>query len=164
MIYLADEVDQLAALFHIHLVGKFSGVHPSMEFIKKGFSTIGFKGEFRLGLLVSQHILIRFTLPEDYHNCWMHGTWNFKHYVMKVLKWTPEFRPDQKPPIVPIWLSFNHLPIHLFQKAPLLSLAALIGKPLKVESATQNLSCPSVARVCVEINLLKYSPKRIWIG
>lgn len=76
----------------------------------------------------------------------------------------PDFCLDPKPPIVPVWVSFEHFSIHLFQKSPLLSLADLIGKPLKVNAATQSLSRPSVARVCVEINLLKPLAKRIWIG
>lgn len=135
-----------------------------MEFLRRRFSTIGFKGRFTLALFFDNHILIRFSLPEDYHRCWLRGSWNFKQHVMKVLKWSPNFKPDQEPPISPVWLSFNHLPLHLFQKIPLLSLASLIGRPLKVDAATQSLVRPSVARVCVEVNLLQPSSRRIWIG
>lgn len=83
---------------------------------------------------------------------------------MKILKWTPDFTADHEPPVAPVWISFNHLPIHLFQKGPLMSLASLLGRPLRIDAATRTLSRPSVARVCVEVNLLRHLPNRIWIG
>lgn len=43
-------------------------------------------------------------------------------------------------------------------------MASLIGRPLKVDAATQNLSRPSGARICVEVDLLKNLPNRLWIG
>lgn len=135
-----------------------------MEFPRRGFSTIGFKGGFTLRLFDDKHILIRFSLPEDYHRCWRRGSWNFKQHVKKVLKWSPNFKPDQEPPIAPVWLSFNHLSLHLFQKKPLLSLTSLIGRPLKIDAETQPLVRPSVACVCVEVNLLRPLLRRIWIG
>lgn len=122
-----------------------------MEFIRKGFQTIGFKGGYRLGLIDQQHILIRFYLLEDYHRCWLHGFWNLKKYNMRVLKWTPMFHVEQEPPIAPVWVSFERLPFFMFSKGPLFSIARLIGKPLKLDAATESLARPSVARVCIEL-------------
>ena len=94
----------------------------------------------------------------------MRGSWSFKKYEIKVLKWTPEFTADHEPPVNLVWISFHHLPIHLFQKGTLMSLVSLIGRPLQIDAATKSLSRPSVARVCVEVNLLCNLPKRVWIG
>lgn len=44
------------------------------------------------------------------------------------------------------------------------TIANLIGKLMKIDELTANLSRPSVARICLEIDLLKPLPKRIWIG
>lgn len=164
LLYTPSEVDSLAAPFHLTLIGKLSHDRPNMEFIRKGFSTICFQGDYHLGLLDDSHVLIRFTQQEDYHRCWMHGTWSFRKHIMKIIKWTPHFSPEHEPPFAPVWVSLPHLPIHLFQKNPLLSVASLIGRPLKIDAATQNLSRPSVARICVEVDLLKDLPKRLWIG
>lgn len=82
---------------------------------------------------------------------------------MKIIKWT-QFSLSHEPPFTPVWVPLPHLPIHLFQKGPLLFLASLIGRPLKVDAATQNLSRPSVARIFVEVDLLKDLPNRLWIG
>ena len=51
-----------------------------------------------------------------------------------------------------------------FSKGPLMSLASLIGSPIRIDAATKSLSRPSIARVCVEVNLLCNLPKRVWIG
>ena len=39
-----------------------------------------------------------------------------------------------------------------------------MGKPLFVDSATASGVRPSIARVCVEIDLLQTLPLRIWIS
>ena len=75
---------------------------------------IGFKGDVSLGLLDSRHILIRFALHENFYRCWIRGSWTFKKHIMKVLKWTPDFTVEHEPPVVPIWVSFTHLPVYLF--------------------------------------------------
>lgn len=164
LLFSAPEVLDLSAPLRFALIGKFAADRPSMEFIRRGFKTIGFKGDFRLGLLDPKHILIRFDLEEDYHRCWLHNTWRFKDHIMKVLKWTPEFSAKEEPPIVPVWVSFNQLPLFLFARSPLFSLGRILGEPLKLDAATLSLSRPSVARICVEIDLRNPLPSRIWIG
>ena len=52
----------------------------------------------------------------------------------------------------------------LFDKHTLFGLASLIGHPLRIDEATANLKRPSVARVQVEIDLLRPRPPHIWIG
>lgn len=91
------EVSNLSGDFQFVLVGKFSHERPPMEFNRCGFQTIGFKGEFHLSLLDSRHILIRFDLEEDFHRCWLHGSWSFKKHVMRLLKWTPPSRSQENP-------------------------------------------------------------------
>ncbi|VFQ89732.1 unnamed protein product [Cuscuta campestris] len=55
------------------------------------------------------------------------------------------------------------LPIHIFDSTALYSIANLIGKPLKADNATIQLTRPSVARVCVELDLSKELPNSVWI-
>lgn len=143
--YTDPEITDLSSPLRYALIGKFSTDRPSMEFLRHGFKTIGFKGDFRLGLMDPKHILIRFDLEEDYHRCWLHGSWKFKTYVMKVLKWTSDFTTKEEPPVVPVWVSLEQLPLFLFAKAPLFSIERILGHPLKIDAATQTLSRPSTA-------------------
>lgn len=82
---------------------------------------------------------------------------------MRIFKWTPEFRVDAETSIAPIWVNFPYLPIHFFQNESLFSIASALGTPMQRDTATTNLTRPSVARVCVEMDLLKKFPSRIWL-
>lgn len=65
--------------------------------------------------------------------------------------------------IVPVWVSLPNLPLFLFNQLGLFSIGSLLGKPLILDAATGNLSRPNVARLCVEVYLLKRLPHRIWL-
>nr|XP_027090242.1 uncharacterized protein LOC113711277 [Coffea arabica] len=84
-------------------------------------------------------------------------------FVMRVFKWTPNFSVDTESLVVPIWVPLSHLHVHFFSKGPLFSIVSLIGKPLQMDSLTTMLSRLTVAKVCVEADLLKTLPERIWI-
>ena len=83
---------------------------------------------------------------------------------MRIFKWSPDFRPDIESSIAPIWLSFPKLPVHFFSKSALFSIAQLIGKPVKLDTSTVEINRSSMARVCVETDLQKKIPRRVWIG
>lgn len=68
------EVTELSAPLRFAVVGKFSSDRLSMEFLRWGFKTIGFKDEVHLSLLDQKHILIRFDHEADYHRCWLHNS------------------------------------------------------------------------------------------
>ncbi|VFQ66455.1 unnamed protein product [Cuscuta campestris] len=82
---------------------------------------------------------------------------------MTVCRWTCEFDPSVDSPLSPVWIALEGLPIHLFEPNALFSIAKLVGSPLQLDSATLNLARPSVARVCVEIDLTKPIPHAVWI-
>lgn len=56
------------------------------------------------------------------------------------------------------------LPVHLFAQPALFRIASLIGRPLRLDNATRTLKLPGVARLQVELDVLKERPKQIWIG
>ena len=83
---------------------------------------------------------------------------------MRMFKWSPEFRSGAESTVAPIWVNFPYLPIHFFSKQNLFSIGRTLGAPLKMDAATAILDRPSVARMCIEMDLLKMFPSRIWIG
>ncbi|KAI5677171.1 hypothetical protein M9H77_08121 [Catharanthus roseus] len=145
---LREEDTSSAAPFSCALIGKFSYGKPSMETLRQDF--------LKLELIPSQ--------SEDYMKIWLWGQWAFQGFPMRVFKWSPKFHVSAEPSIIPSWIIFENLPVHLFQKATLFSLASAIGKPLKLDEPTANLTRPSIATVCIELDLLKPHVYRIWIG
>ncbi|CAI9104431.1 OLC1v1003099C1 [Oldenlandia corymbosa var. corymbosa] len=125
------EDDKLAAPFQLALVGKLKMGRPTMDYLWKEFQTIGFKGGFSLGMIDRRLVLIYFHLEEDFQRCWMKGVWTFDKHSMRIQKWTPTFNPTHESPIVPVWVSFEGLPIHRFNKKYLHKVATIIDKPLK---------------------------------
>ncbi|KAK4383740.1 hypothetical protein Sango_2747900 [Sesamum angolense] len=85
------------------------------------------------------------------------GEWIFDSFHMRVFKWTLDFDPQIESPIAPVWIHLPGLPVHLFEKNALFTLATKIRKPLRMDEPTADLSRPDLARVCVEIDVT--SPK-----
>lgn len=63
--------------------------------------------------------------------------------------------------VVPVW---PRLPIHFLARDAFFAIASTVGMPLRLDAATQLLKRPSMARLQVEIDLLKAKPDKIWIG
>ncbi|CAI9099231.1 OLC1v1036016C1 [Oldenlandia corymbosa var. corymbosa] len=83
---------------------------------------------------------------------------------MRILKWQQGLKFEEDPPIVPIWVLFHELPLEWTHPKVLFSIASAVGKPLQLDTPTLNLTRPSVARLCVEVDLTKESTKSIHIG
>lgn len=159
-----EDIQQLALRFKFALVGKFTKNRPSMALLRKSFDLIGFGGAFTLGLLDQWHVLINFDREEDFQRCWLRKSWSIQGSIMKVFKWTTDFRPEVESPIVPVWIALEGLPAHLQDKRAIYSIAQSVGSPLKVDTSTLTLNRPSVARVCVELDVSKPFPENIWIN
>lgn len=159
-----QHVLDLAAPFKRSLVGKFSQGRPKLEDIHSYMVSLDLRGQFQIGLLDSRHVILNLQCDEDYHRIYSRMVWYVGDSVMRIFKWTTNFHVDKESPIVPVWIELEKLPIFLFQRDALFTIASTVGLPLRLDSATVELRKPSVARILVEINLLKDRPDSIWIG
>ncbi|KAL0297837.1 UNVERIFIED_CONTAM: hypothetical protein Scaly_3081700 [Sesamum calycinum] len=89
---------------------------------------------------------LKFALVEDFSRIWLRGEWIFDSFHMRVFKWTPDFNPQIESPIAPVWIRLPALPVHLFEKNALFTIATKIGKPLRMDEPTADLSRPDLAR------------------
>lgn len=74
---------------------------------------------------------------------------------MRTFKWTPEFRPDVESSIAPAWVPQPNLPLFLFNKTKFILYWYSLGQAAYTGAATAEISRPNVARMCVEVYLLK---------
>lgn len=58
----------------------------------------------------------------------------------------------------------SDLPLNVFAKKALFSIASVVGKSLTVEMATKNQTRPSCTRVKVEVYLVANLPKKVRIN
>ncbi|KAL0324720.1 UNVERIFIED_CONTAM: hypothetical protein Scaly_2439100 [Sesamum calycinum] len=153
--FSSEEIAHLSQPFRYALVGKFLHGYPSMQHLRRWMLAQGFRGDFSVGAINARHVFIKFALEEDYTKLWIKSIWFVDGFPMRVFKWTPTFNPREESPIVPIWVRLPELPIQFFDREALFSIARLLGTPLRTDVSTATLVHPSVARVCIEINLLE---------
>ncbi|WMV10147.1 hypothetical protein MTR67_003532 [Solanum verrucosum] len=133
------------------LIAKFSHGRPELPDLRKILpQQLGFKGECNIGLLESRHVLLRFTLKEDYIAIFSKTSRSIKFagtvIPFKIQKWTPSFSPMEETSIAMAWISFPSLPCQYFARNALFSMASAVGQPLDVDRATNDKTRPSTAR------------------
>ncbi|KAG8371743.1 hypothetical protein BUALT_Bualt13G0119800 [Buddleja alternifolia] len=125
-----------------------------MTRLRAKFAALRLLKGFKVGVLDNKHVWIRLFDSNDYIRIWLKQTWYFDGFPMRVLKWMPDFDPKEKSPIVPIWVKILGFKPHWFHLQFLYHVASLIGKPLKLDESTTVIDNPTVARICIEINIL----------
>ncbi|XP_071928129.1 uncharacterized protein [Coffea arabica] len=138
---MADLLERMAD----QQVEKFTRNRPRIEDIRKFFLSLDLKDSFSVGLLDSRHVLIRLHTEEDFLRVWTRAVWYVAGNTMRVVKWTPAFLVDKESALAPVWFSLPKLPT------------------LFIDAAMAALCCPSVARVCEEVDLLKELLSRVWL-
>ncbi|KAG9444382.1 hypothetical protein H6P81_015722 [Aristolochia fimbriata] len=148
------------------LVGKFPGWRPSLSQIRAWVAAKWkLKGEWSITLLDHRHVFIRLDNEADMLHVWPRNRWFVVGRMMRVFKWFPTFVPyNGEPSSAAVWVSLPSLPVAFFQEELLFPIASLAGRVIGMDDPTRNLSRTNVARVCVEVDLLKEPPRQVWVG
>ncbi|OIT35442.1 hypothetical protein A4A49_24660 [Nicotiana attenuata] len=83
---------------------------------------------------------------------------------MWLQKWSPDFKPEEDLPIAPVWVLLPGLPFHMHTWNYVKQVVSTIGIPLEMDLATRGRTRPSMAKVRVEIDLLKDQPNSVYVG
>lgn len=90
MYWSPDETQELSKGFNLTLIGKCAYGKPSLGVVKEFINSRWLlKGEFSIGVLDLRHILIRFSLYEDYVKVWLKDTTYIKGFLFRFFKWFP---------------------------------------------------------------------------
>lgn len=138
------------------MLGKFLPRKASIEVLPKEFHTMGFKCSFLVGWLDPCHVLVCFDPEGNYMRFWMKEIWTFQDYPLRVFKWTPKFQLMAESSILLVWVNFEGLLIHFFNKAPLFSIATTVGNPLKVP--TTNFTRSNIVEFALRLTYLSLFP------
>lgn len=67
-IFLSDtDISAMSDPLKISLVRKFAKGRPKLDVIRDLIRSIGFKGDYSIGVIDTRHILLRFAQQDDYH-------------------------------------------------------------------------------------------------
>ncbi|KAM3236174.1 hypothetical protein P3L10_016211 [Capsicum annuum] len=148
-----------------NLVGKFIRTRPQIEKIRSKFAEkVPLKGNVKIGVYDFRTVFLDFTDEEDFNSVWFKRSIEIEGQVMWLEKWTPDFKPEEDSPIVPVWVLLPDLPFHCHTWHYVKQILAPIGTPLSMDLATDHKTRPSMAKVRVEIDLTKSKLNSIWVG
>ncbi|OIS98248.1 hypothetical protein A4A49_33444 [Nicotiana attenuata] len=151
-----DYFSNLAQECKLTIIVKFLRGKPSMEEIRKIFvRKFHMTGTVKIAYFDPQYVYIDFSNEVDYNHI------RFKEYIdigdapMKILKWTADFKPEEETTIVPVWILVHQLPWHLFNWRIISRMVREIGVAFAPDLETYSKSRGNVAKVKVEVDLLK---------
>lgn len=95
----------------------------------------------------------RFPNPNEYFLALAGGPWFMFQYHFSIQQWVPNFRKKtQYNNKMFIWAQFKNLPIEYFNGDALFKLAQAIGRPIKMDYHTSEVTRGRYARVCIEVD------------
>ncbi|KAH0736216.1 hypothetical protein KY290_011893 [Solanum tuberosum] len=160
-----DFMNKLAVDCKYTLIGKFSTTMPKIELIRKSFILqTQLNGGVNIAHYNARHVFIDLENELDYNTVWTQQRMTIEGKLMRIQAWSPNFRPEEETPIVPIWVLLPGLPWHCFKKEFVTPLLESVGKVLYLDTASIKRTRASMAKVKVQIDLTKDRPRHIWIG
>ncbi|KAH0748056.1 hypothetical protein KY290_027288 [Solanum tuberosum] len=134
-----DYFVNLAEQCKLTIVEKFVKTTPSMEEIRKAFATrYHLKEPVKVAYFNNRHVYLDFANEVDYNHIL------FKNYIhigdspMKVLKWSPDFKPEEETPIAHVWILIHQLPWHLFRWDVVSRMLSYVGTVVAPDMATMD--------------------------
>ena len=165
VLFSNEKLHALRKPWSLTLMGKCLGISVRPSFMTQRIRVLWKpRGTVEVIDLGKGVFLFRFSLQDDYERALFGGPWYVLDHYLMINRWKPNFRPteDQFDKLA-IWVHFPELPVEYYDKEALHSIASKVGKPIRVDYATNNLSRARYARVCVEISLEKPILTRVWV-
>ncbi|KAH0765283.1 hypothetical protein KY285_001154 [Solanum tuberosum] len=121
------------------------------EFVK----IVPLKGSVKIGVKDLKHVFIDVENEEDFKTIYSKNVINLdEENSMKIQKWSTKFKPEADT-LAPVWINLPNLPWHYYEWAALCRIVSPIGNPIIMDKATQSKTRPTMAKLKVEIDLLK---------
>ncbi|OIT21155.1 putative ribonuclease h protein [Nicotiana attenuata] len=138
---------------------------PKIETIRAKFiEQILLKGNVRIGAYDYRHVFIEFNNEADFNTAYFQRFMGISRALMRMFKWSPDFDPTEETSLAPIWVLLPELPFHMFKWDYLRHVLEQIGTPMKEDIATVSRTRAHMAKVRVEVDLMKPLPDAVFIG
>ncbi|OIS98660.1 hypothetical protein A4A49_02340 [Nicotiana attenuata] len=152
----SDYYGVMAEEWRLTIVGKFLRTRPQMEKIRSKFvEKITVKGNVKIGVYDYRTVILDFSNEDEWKSVWYRISIEIEGQLMWLEKWTPNFKPEEDSPVVPVWVLLSELPFHCHTWHYVKKIVSPIGAPLSMDLATDHKTRPSIAKVRVEVDLTK---------
>ncbi|MQL89313.1 hypothetical protein Taro_021887 [Colocasia esculenta] len=135
------------------------------EFTDDGQPAVYFsKEEMRKSEQPLRHLLFRFFDEDDFLKVLVRKSLYLKGFLFRFFRWSGDFDFAADPTLIPIWVGFPNLPVNLYNEDYLRCIAGNFGEILRIHDSTLAWTQTAEALVCVDVDIAKPLPDRIWIG
>ncbi|XP_021857597.1 uncharacterized protein [Spinacia oleracea] len=159
-------LDRLRSPWKLTLMGKCMGVQVKSSYLETRVRAMWrVKGLLEVIDIGKQVYLFKFSQPDDYERALFGGPWYILDHYLMMSPWRPNFRPSiNEFDFMSVWVRIEELPVEYYDKDALFEIAKVVGKPIRVDYATDKISRARYARICIEIDLRKPLITRVWVG
>ncbi|MQM15924.1 hypothetical protein Taro_048877, partial [Colocasia esculenta] len=85
------------------------------------------------------------------------------HLTARFFKWTPLFKPSADPTVVSVWVEFPELPVNLYHKKLLASIACNVGPVLQIAQSSELLLNTKAARDQADVIVAEGHPPALGV-
>ncbi|OIT37532.1 hypothetical protein A4A49_08200 [Nicotiana attenuata] len=161
----SDYYGVMAEECKLTIVGRFLKPRPQIDKIRSKFKElISIKGSVKIDVFDNYNIFLDFTNEEDFSSVWFRRVIEIEGQQMWLQKWSPDFKPEEDLPIALVWVLLPGLPFYMHTWNYVKQVVSTIGTPLEMDLAIRGRTRPSMAKVRVEIDLLKDQPNSVYVG
>lgn len=149
-----------------YLIGKFLDTAPHIAKIHATVNKIWNQGDKKM--LIDVHVVDETTMKFKVLNPGMRaqilkrGMWSIGNVPMVVTKWIPD-EMKEKPEIttIPLWVQLKNVPMHIYSWHGLSFITSAAGFPVRLHPETAACTNFKIAKVFVNVDLMKDLPTRI---
>ena len=158
-------IDVISPPWKEALVIKLLGKHISYTAMREKIRGLWrLKGGYEVMDVGFGYFMLKFDLQEDREKVIVGGPWMLHDHYLAVKEWSPSFNPcEESFGRMMVWIKFSGLNMMYFEESVIRTVAAAVGKPVKVDLVTKSMDRGRFARVCVEVDLSKPVIDEVWI-
>ncbi|OIT05152.1 hypothetical protein A4A49_54344 [Nicotiana attenuata] len=161
----SDYYGIMAAECTLTIVGRFLKPRPLIDRIRSKFKElISMKGSAKIGIYDNFNVFLDFTNEDDFNMVLYRRVIEIEGQQMWLQKWSPDFKPEEDLPVAPVWVLLPGLRFHMHTWQYVKQVVSSIGTPLEMDLATKGRTRSSMAKVRIEIDLLKQQSETVYVG
>ena len=110
------------------------------------------------------YYMVKFDYAADREKVMDGGPWMMFDHYLTVQEWSEEFAsPTAKVENTKVWIRFSGLNLFYYDESVSMAMASTVGRPIKVDTNTLDVTRGRYVRVCVEVNLNKPVVGKVWM-
>ncbi|KAL9664467.1 hypothetical protein QQ045_019868 [Rhodiola kirilowii] len=164
--FSAAEYQALTKKLNHTLIAKFQVGRPSLETVKQSMLS-NWRIEGRITIANNwddRHVVVILDSEKDVHSALTCPWRKVGHTMFRLFRWTADYGPKKESTNVTKWIRLPGLPLEFFDRQAIRSVVSSFACFLDIHSRTKEMASLSYARACVELDVTKEVPSKLWVN